>query len=248
MKGIFFVTHNIEEAALMADRIIIFDHNPGRIRADIRVSTPLPRDPQSFHFRKLIDDIYTLMTTREKGMKIKPHEPSEGFVPLDHFHRLPSVGTAEITGFIEQMLYYEKEHNITGAIDLPALSDEFNMDSDELFPLIEALEILRFARISKGDILVTQEGRDFDSADMLSRKQIFARQLINHVPLAQHIRHALDIQEHHKENEEHFLNELEEKLSKTEADRVLRVIIDWGRYAEIFAYDYDSGMLSLENP
>ncbi len=45
-----------------------------------------------------------------------------------------------------------------------------------------------------------------------------------------------------------FLGELEDHLSEEEAQRVLETVINWGRYAELFAYDYDRGVLSLENP
>jgi NitT/TauT family transport system ATP-binding protein len=247
-KGIFFVTHNIEEAALMADRIVILGHNPGQILADLRVNIPSPRNAQGAQVRKVIDELYTLMTTQEKTTRVWTQDTLSAFAQIDRFHRLPNAEISELTGLLEQIVDYEMKSGKTGPIDLPVLSDELNMDSDVLFPLTEALEILRFAKVSKGDISPTKEGRDFTIADILTRKQIFARQLINYVPLAQHIRHTLDIRENHLENEDFFLSELEEKLSKNEADRVLRIIIDWARYAEIFAYNYHSGNLSLENP
>ena len=121
-------------------------------------------------------------------------------------------------------------------------------DASDLFPLTEALEILHFAKVSKGDIQLTMEGRAFAHADILERKQLFAQQLAQHVPLAQHIRQILDLKPNHRESENFFLKKLEESLTPNEAERVLRVIIDWGRYAEFFAYDYDSGVLSLEDP
>ena len=51
-----------------------------------------------------------------------------------------------------------------------------------------------------------------------------------------------------RSQEERFLSKLEDYLSEKEADRVLRTMIDWGWYAEIFAYDFNTGILSLENP
>ncbi len=247
-KGILLVTHNIEEAALLADRILIFGDNPGHIRADLRVNHPLPRNSQDPAIRALIDDIYTLMTTGSKNVRLRSQDIPATFTPIDLYYRLPTASISEVTGLLDQIIAYDQAHASTGHIDLPFLSDELNMDSDELFPLTEALEVLRFARVSKGDISLTKEGRDFGMADILTRKQLFAHQLLSFVPLAQHIRHTLDVRDHHLESEDFFLNELEEKLSKNEAGRVLRVIIDWGRYAELFAYNYDSGNLSLENP
>jgi len=239
-KGILFVTHSIEEAALMADRIIIFASNPGRIRAELKVSTPLPRDSEDPHFRKLVDDIYTLMTTSERK-RVRLDEAHK----VDFAYRLPDAGISELTGLIDA-IWAEDEQ--AADIDLPLLAENLHLEVDSLFPLTEALEILHFATVSKGDITLTEDGKSFADATILERKKLFAQQLEKHVPLAKYIRDTLDNRPNHRESEQYFLRELEEHLSETEAERVLTVIIDWGRYAEIFAYDYDSGILSLENP
>lgn len=237
-KGILFVTHSIEEAALMADRIIIFASDPGRIRAELKVSTPLPRDAEDPHFRKLVDDIYTLMTTSERK------RPRAGEVhKVDLGYRIPDAGISELTGLIDA-IWAEDDAATT---DLPLLAESLHLEVDSLFPLTEALEILHFATVSKGDITLTEEGKTFADATILERKKLFAKQL-EKLPLAVHIRETLDNRPNHRESEEYFLRELEEHLTETEAERVLTVMIDWGRYAEIFAYDYDSGILSLENP
>ena len=239
-KGILFVTHSIEEAALMADRIIIFASNPGRIRAELKVSTPLPRDSEDPHFRKLVDDIYTLMTTSERK-RVRMDEDHK----VDFGYRLPDAGISELTGLIDA-IWAEDEQ--AASIDLPLLAENLHLEVDSLFPLTEALEILHFATVSKGDITLTEDGKSFADATILERKKRFAKQLEKHVPLAKHIRETLDNRPNHRESEQYFLRELEEHLSESEAERVLTVMIDWGRYAEIFAYDYDSGILSLENP
>ncbi len=240
-KGILFVTHNIEEAALMADRIIIFAGNPGRIRAELSVTTPLPRNEEDPHFRKLVDDIYTLMTTSERK-RVRLEDAGTDFQKMGLGYRLPNVEVSEIIGFVEAIA-----EEIAGPIDLPLLSESLHLEADTLFALTEALEIVHFATVSKGDITLTPEGTKFANASIQERKKLFATQL-DRVPLAKHIRDTLDNRTNHRESEEYFLNELNEYLTSTEAERVLTVMIDWGRYAETFAYDYDSGMLSLENP
>ena len=133
-------------------------------------------------------------------------------------------------------------------VDLPEIADELGMDVDALFPITETLEILRFAKISKGDIELGPSGRRFAEADLLERKQIFASHLISYVQLARHIRRVLDERPRHSAAEERFLNELEDYLSEDEAKKTLKTVIEWGRYAEIFAYDCNNGLLSLENP
>ncbi|MBN9288953.1 MAG: nitrate ABC transporter ATP-binding protein [Gammaproteobacteria bacterium 39-13] len=242
-KGILFVTHNIEEAALMADRIIIFASDPGRIRAELTVGSPLPRNPQDPHFRKLVDDIYTLMTTSERK-RVRLEDAGSDFQKMGLGYRLPDAEISELTGFVDALASEEK----TGPVDLPLLAESLHLEADSLFPLTEALEILNFATVSKGDITLTAEGIAFANATILERKKLFAAQLEKRVPLAKHIRDTLDNRPSHRESEDYFLRELEEHLTEGEAERVLTVMIDWGRYAEIFAYDYDSGILSLENP
>jgi NitT/TauT family transport system ATP-binding protein len=134
-----------------------------------------------------------------------------------------------------------------GRADLPHLADEENLVMDELFPLIETLQLLGFANVSGGDIELTPLGRAHADADMLERKQIFAEAVLKHVPLAAHIRRVLDERPGHRAPATRFLRELEDHLSEEEAERVLETVINWGRHAEIFAYDYDTEILSLEN-
>lgn len=237
-NGILLVTHNIEEAAMMADRIIIFGSDPGYIRAELEVNLAQPRNDQSPEVRAVVDQIYTLMTTgpKERARRaIREKQISLGY-------RLPDVEPDELSGLIETMTTYE------GRIDLPEIADELMMTIDDLFPIMETLEILGFAKVSDGDISMSQLGKDFAQADLLEKKKLFAERLVAKVPLARHIRQVLDDKKHHRASEERFLSKLEDYLSEKEAERVLRTVIDWGRYAEIFAYDYNTGMLSLENP
>lgn len=237
-NGILLVTHNIEEAATMADRIIIFGSDPGYIRAELNVNLPQPRDPESKDFQKLVDKIYTLMTTgpKERAKRaLREHQIGLGY-------RLPDVEPSELSGLIETMISFE------ATIDLPELADEISMNIDDLFPIIETLEILGFATVSEGDIQLTDLGKAFSEADLQERKQIFAHRLQEKVPLARYIRRILDEKSGHRISEERFLTKLEDYLSDKEAERVLRTMIDWGRYAELFAYDFNSGILSLENP
>jgi NitT/TauT family transport system ATP-binding protein len=237
-NGILLVTHNIEEAATLADRIIIFGSDPGYIREELHVSLPQPRDPATVEFRALVDKIYTVMTTGPKEKTKRAQRERQ----IGLGYRLPDVEPSELSGLIETMTSYSER------IDLPELADELMMNIDDLFPLLETLEILGFAKVSDGDIQLSELGKQLAEADLQARKKIFARCLLEKVPLARYIRRILDEKIGHRVSEERFLTKLEDYLSEKEADRVLRTMIDWGRYAEIFAYDFNTGMLSLENP
>ncbi len=240
IHGIVFVTHNIEEAALMADRIIVFNSNPGNIRGELKVTLPHPRSDLDPRFRNQVDRVYTLMTTLPQTDQTGI---VEGHPPIDLGYRLPDASIAEITGLLETL--NAPENN--GKMDLPDVADILMLDIDELFPLTELLEILHFAKVSKGDITITDAGRAFVEADILERKKIFLQHLKQYVPLARYIYDQLIRHPRHRALEEHFLSLLEDYLTEKEASRVLRTVIEWGRYAELFAYDYNAGVLSLEN-
>lgn len=241
LNGIIFVTHSIEEAIAIADRVIIFNSNPGSIRADLRITLPFPRSDLDPRFRNQVDRVYTLMTTQPS---VERGEDAQGHAKIDIGYRLPDANISEAAGLLE--LLSSPEHQ--GKMDLPDLSDTLTLDIDDLFPLTEVLDILHFAKVSKGDISITEDGKAFVDADILERKKIFSVYLKKYVPLARYIYDQLVRHPRHRALEENFLSLLEDYLSEDEAERVLRTVIEWGRYAELFAYDYNSGVLSLENP
>lgn len=242
LHGILFVTHNIEEAVLLADRIIVFKSNPGSIRGELKITLPHPRSDLDPRFRNQVDRVYTLMTTPQT--ETSNFAENGAHPPIDLGYRLPEASIAEITGLLETL--NAPENN--GKMDLPDVADTLMLDIDDLFPLTELLEILQFAKVSKGDITITDAGKAFVEADILERKKIFLQHLKKYVPLARYIHDQLTRHPRHRALEENFLSLLEDYLTEKEAARVLRTLIEWGRYAELFAYDYNAGVLSLENP
>jgi NitT/TauT family transport system ATP-binding protein len=240
-KGIIIVSHNIEEAVELADRIVIFGSDPGHIRADIPVALPRPRDWASPGFRRIVDEVYTLLTTVPGRDGLKRGARPE---PIGLGYRLPDASIQQLGGLLETL----SGPPYHGRADLPHLAEEVQLATDDLMVLIEALQLLGFAHVGGGDIEMTLPGRWFAEADLQRRKQIFADHLRRNIPLAQHIRRVLDERPGHSAPEGRFLAELEDYVSDQEAQRILETVINWGRYAELFAYDYDSGILSLENP
>ena len=185
--------------------------------------------------------MYTLMTTQVRSAG---EEGGRWQMPIDLGYRLPDASVAEMTGLLETLNAPEND----GKMDLPVVSDTLMLDIDELFPLTELLEILRFAKVSKGDITITQEGKAFVEADIQEQKKIFSMHLKKYVPLARYIYEQLHHHPRHRALEENYISLLEDYLTDKEAERVLHTVIEWGRYAELFAYDYNAGVLSLENP
>lgn len=236
LKGILLVTHDIEEAIIMADRILIFDSNPGKILHDLPVNLPRPRDDELPGFKRLMDKIYTLMTASTFD--------DEEEIKIDLSYRVPDAQVSELVGLLEAIEDEEAE----GALEFSYLAELVQLDVDELLALTEVLEILHFTKSQDGGIYLTQAGESFASADVLEQKQVFARHLIQYIPLVKRICDVLRKRHNHLVSKKYFLAELEDYFSDEDAERVLRVVIEWGRFAELFAYDDNTGKLSLENP
>ena len=241
-RGILLVSHNIEEAALMADRILVLGSNPGRVRAEIPVSLPQPRERESQEFRDLVEHIYGIMTARPAA---SVNLAQRGAISIGH--RLPHVSVNQLAGLLEELASLE-QNTANTQISLPELAEDMHFSVDDLFPLIESVELLGFAQVLEGDIELTTAGRAFVEADVQERKLLFARHLIDRVPLAARIRAVLDERHNHRAPGTRFRTELEDHFSEEEAERVLDTAIDWGRYAESYAYDDNADVFSLDNP
>jgi NitT/TauT family transport system ATP-binding protein len=243
IKSILMVTHNIEEAVLMCDRVLIFSSNPGRVAAEIKIDLPHPRSRVAPAFRDLVEDIYARMTHRapvEKGGK----RVSEGAMGNGIAMMLPDVSTNTLSGLTEALAAPPYE----GVADLPDLAATLQMEVDELFPLTETLQLLRFADMADGDVKLTDFGRRFVEADTDDRKRLFADHLVAYVPLVALIKRVLDERPSHRAPLLRFSEELEDYMSPGAAEETLRTVISWGRYAELFAYDEHGRQFSLENP
>ena len=237
LKSILLVTHNIEEALLMADRVLIFDSNPGRVLYDLPIPLPRPRDYESSAFRRLMDRIYALITSPSAALEDK--------TDIDISYRAPEAKVSAMVGLLETI---SEEASEVNSLDYAYLANQVDLDVDELLALVEVLEILRFIKSHDGEIELTQAGRQFAESDLLEQKRIFARHLVQYIPLVRHICKVLRQRDSQRVSKKYFLAELEDYFSDEEAERVLRVIIEWGRYAEVFAYDDNTEKLSLENP
>ncbi|WP_414476139.1 AAA-associated domain-containing protein [Microvirga sp. M2] len=240
IEAILMVTHNIEEAVLMCDRILVFSSNPGRIVAEITVELPQPRNRLDPEFRALVDDIYGRMTARAPAAPAREGLPSGSGIGLI----LPGGSTNRLAGLMEALV----TPPFDGEADLPRLAEELGLEVDELFPIAEALQLLRFAEMEEGDIRLTDAGRRFVELDVDGRKRLFAQHLISYVPLAAHIKRILDERPSHRAPAIRFQDELEDHMSEDYAQDTLRAVTSWARYAEVFAYDEATGAFSLENP
>ena len=131
---------------------------------------------------------------------------------------------------------------------LPDIAYEQELEVDELFPVAEAMQLLRLADVEGGDIKLTHMGKRFADGEMNERKEIFSRALMDRVPLAAHIRKILDERASHSAPKTRFLDELEDHMAEDSAEETLKTVVSWARFSELFSYDDDAALFSLENP
>jgi NitT/TauT family transport system ATP-binding protein len=243
IKGVLLVTHNIEEAVLMCDRILVFSRSPGHVIEEIKVDLPQPRSRLDPAFRDLVERIYVVMTARTAAPPPARVTPDR-FAGMGIDMVLPRASANTLSGLIEAVA--GPPYN--GKADLPVIASALQMEVDDLFPVGEALQLFRFAEIEGGDIRLTDAGKQFAEAGVDDRKKLFQRQLLTYVPLAAHIRRVLQERANRAAPRSRFLDELEDHMTADAAESALRAVVAWGRFAEAYAYDARSQTFSLDNP
>jgi NitT/TauT family transport system ATP-binding protein len=233
-KSIFIVTHNIEEAVLLADRIIVLGRNPGHIRTDFKVTLPHPRDRKAAPFTGIVDYIYKVLTRPDV---VPANEPAHQHPakPRDQrqmkYETLPHARPGGIAGLLELLIDHQ------GRADIYKLADDLAFEIDDLFPIVEAAQLLDFLHVEEGDAAITAAGHEYAESEILRQKEVFRKAAIDHVLLLRQITRALENKSDHTVPEEFFLDMLDEQFSEEETRRQLETAVNWGRYAELFDYD-----------
>jgi NitT/TauT family transport system ATP-binding protein len=230
-QSIFLVTHNIEEAVLLADRIIVLGRNPGHVRTDFRVSVPHPRDRKSQAFTQLVDYIYKVLTRPDVEPADAPLHSAVRDQRQMHYQMLPHARPGGIAGLLELLIDYN------GRADMYRLADDLSFEVDDLLPIVDAAQLLHFLQVEEGDAVITPAGREYAESEILLQKEVFRKAAVENVLLFRQITRALETKSDHTVPEEFFLDMLDEQFSEEETLRQLETAINWGRYAEIFDYD-----------
>jgi len=239
-RAIFIVTHNIEEAVVLADRIIVLGRNPAHIHADFKVDLPQPRDRKSANFIELVDSIYRVLTRPDhKDETSPPRTYGPGPAVRPKAIMLPHTRPGGLAGLLEILA------DQGGRADLHKLADELSLEVDALLPSVDTAVLLGFLRVEEGDAIITPEGQAFAQADIQARKAIFRKAALANVPLLRQMEQALKAKADRTLSDEFFRDLLDEHFSEEESRRQLETAIQWGRYAEIFDYDAATGKLTL---
>ena len=239
VKAVLIVTHNIEESVLMCDRILVFSSNPGRVAHELMVPFPHPRNRHDPAFRQFVDRIYGLMTRRETPA---PAGPAAEQKRAPFSQALPELPMNLMAGLMETLA----EQPYRGRADLPMLAGALQLELDELLPLGESLQLLRFAELEEGDVRLTADGLRFVQGDLDERKRILGASLMRNLPVVTAIRQVLDERWNHRARAERFRDELEDHMSPDYARQTLQTVIGWGRYAELFDFDEEADQFFLD--
>ncbi|MCQ8278931.1 nitrate/sulfonate/bicarbonate ABC transporter ATP-binding protein [Acetobacteraceae bacterium KSS8] len=243
VKAVLIVTHNIEESVLMCDRILVFSSNPGRVAHELTVPFPHPRNRHDPAFRQFVDRIYGLMTKREVEPPVDTAATTGGMPVRAFAQALPELPMNLMAGLMETLA----DQPYRGRADLPLLAAALQLELDELLPLGESLQMLKFAELAEGDILLTAAGARFVQADRDERKSILAASLLQNLALVGAIKSVLDERWNHRARAERFRDELEDHMSPDYARQTLQTVIGWGRYAELFDFDEEADQFFIDD-
>jgi NitT/TauT family transport system ATP-binding protein len=239
-RAIFIVTHNIEEAVILADRIIVLGRNPAHIHAEFNVNMGHPRDHKDPRFTELVDLIYKALTQQDhpESTLAEQHRAAEAARSKD-IVMLPHTRPGGMAGLLEILEDHE------GRADLHVLADELSLEVDALLPTVDTAVLLGLLALEEGDAILTAEGKAFAQADIQGRKMIFRKAVLANIPLLRQMQQVLKSKANRTLSAEFFQDLLDEHFSEDEARRQLETAIQWGRYAELFEYDAASGKLTL---
>jgi len=229
-RAVFIVTHNIEEAVLLADRIVVLGKNPGHIRTDFRVSLGRPRDRKDPRFTQLVDYIYRVLTRPDLAPALEP-QLAIAKPAAPRYQMLPHARRGAIAGLLEILA----DHN--GRDDMYRLAAALSFEIDDLLPVVDAAVALGFAKIEEGDVEITPAGRAFAEADILKRKELFRAAAMSNIALIRQIVRSLEAKADHSLPDTFFEDLLDEHFSEEEGKAQLDTAIRWGRYAELFDHD-----------
>ncbi|MGA2252798.1 nitrate/sulfonate/bicarbonate ABC transporter ATP-binding protein [Terracidiphilus sp.] len=233
-KAVFIVTHNIEEAVLLADRIIVLGRNPGHIRTDFRVQIPQPRDRKAEAFTQLVDYIYKVLTRPDVEPTEIPTQP-DGKKVRDQrqmrYQMLPHARPGGVAGLLELVL------DKGGRDDIYRLADDLAFEIDDLLPIVDAAQLLDFLKVEEGAAAITESGAEFANSEILRQKELFREAATANVLLLRQIVRALEAKSDHSVPEDFFLDMLDEQFSDEESLRQLETAVTWGRYAGLFDFD-----------
>ncbi|HWB52630.1 MAG TPA: ABC transporter ATP-binding protein, partial [Tepidisphaeraceae bacterium] len=149
VKSVLIITHIIEEAVFLADRIVIMGKSPGHIRQIISTHLPHPRDYQSPQFLAMVQRLHDVIVSEHLP---EVPEPPPGQPEAVLAEPVPFVQMGQIVGLLEIVA----DHN--GQMDVFTLDHLTDYDFGYTLSVIKAGEMLDFLDTPKNKVLLTELG------------------------------------------------------------------------------------------
>jgi NitT/TauT family transport system ATP-binding protein len=237
-RSILLVTHNIEEAVILADRVLVLGSNPGHVRGEVRIDLPRPHDRTDRRFKDIVEHLYAVMTNPD--LDVAAATPAELQAKSPFSRPLPHVRIGGLSGLLELL---DETPNDTE--DVAHLADRLAVTADDLLAILEAATLLGFAELAGGQVRLTDLGRKFATASILESKPLFRDQLLARLPIFVSIVRTLSERRNRSMPADFFIDIWDEYFPREEAQQQFNTAVDWGRYAELFEYDSGDGLLHL---
>ncbi|MBX3112234.1 MAG: nitrate/sulfonate/bicarbonate ABC transporter ATP-binding protein [Fimbriimonadaceae bacterium] len=240
-EAVLIVTHNIEEAVILADRVVVISANPGRVRGEIRITLPRPRERTAPEFRAMVDHIYTIMTNPERS--VAPPQPP---APAREGHMIDSTALPHARpGALSGLLELVEEYG--GKEDVASVAERLRMEVDELLPILDTAVLLGFAEVYEGDVILNKIGAQFANAEVEEAQTIFRDAVMQHAPMVRSIYEAMLEDKAGRLAADIVVEVLDESFSEEEAKEQFDTAINWGRYAGLFEYDSDTEVIFVHD-
>jgi NitT/TauT family transport system ATP-binding protein len=236
LKGVLIITHIIEEAVFLADRIVVMATRPGRIRQVLVNPIPHPREYRSVQFQEMVQRLHDAIISQEQADR-PAVGPTPALVPVPE--PIPSVSPPQVFGLMEIL------RDQGGQMDLFTVDQLTDYDFAHTLSVVKAGEMLDFLDTPKNLVLLTDLGRQFLDADVNGRKRLF-RQQIEKLPTFRFVRQVLTEAQSHELPKEIVEEELCMRLCTEDLPKLIETVINWGRYAELFGYSPDTDKLYLD--
>lgn len=230
-SSIVMVSHDIKEVAWMADRIVVLDANPGRVRTVVENTLPRPRDYRSPGLLQLVDHLHDIITGME--MPDVPVSPA-----VSAIEPIPPARAGEIIGLLE---YLDARQ---GREDVFRIASDTNREFGRLITVVNAAELLDFVDTPHRTVVLSPLGQRLLQASPEDRKAIWREQILG-LQLFRLVKASLEREEHHRLGREFVLEVIALHMPNENYDQVFEAFISWARFGELFGYDDLTEMVSL---
>jgi len=231
-KSIVMVSHDIKEVVYMADRIVVLDANPGRVRTVVENRLPRPRDYRSPDLLQLVDRLHDIIT----GMEMPDEAAGAG---PRAFEPLPHAGPSEIEGLLE---YLDARG---GREDVFRIASDTGREYGKVITATSAAELLGFVETPHRTVVLSAEGNRYVRASPADRKGVFRERLLR-LRIFEEVAEALRRAEPHEVERDFVLELVAVNLPTEDFEATFQTFVDWARFGDLFAYDDETGIVAQQ--